>query len=44
MFITFFLFQVANYFNAILKKKAESNQLPDTARKKQQINIKDNFW
>lgn len=36
--------QVANYFNAILKKKAECNQLPDTARKKQQINIKDNFW
>lgn len=35
---------MANYFNAILKKKAESNQLPDTARKKQQINIKDNFW
>ncbi|MPC43176.1 Mediator of RNA polymerase II transcription subunit 12 [Portunus trituberculatus] len=36
--------KVANYFNAILKKKAECNQLPDTARKKQQINIKDNFW
>lgn len=43
--ISFLLYyQVANYFNAILKKKAESNQLPDTARKKQQINIKDNFW
>lgn len=38
------IFQVAHYFNAILKKKAECNQLPDTARKKQQINIKDNFW
>ncbi|XP_063875602.1 mediator of RNA polymerase II transcription subunit 12-like isoform X2 [Scylla paramamosain] len=36
--------KVANYFNAILKKKAECNQLPDTARKKQQINIKGNFW
>ena len=35
---------MASYFNAILKKKAESNQLPDTGRKKQQINVKDNFW
>ena len=36
--------QVADNFNIILKKKAELNQLPDTGRKKQQINIKDNFW
>lgn len=37
-------FQVADNFNIILEKKAELNQLPDTGRKKQQINIKDNFW
>ncbi|CAL4069283.1 unnamed protein product, partial [Meganyctiphanes norvegica] len=36
--------KIASNFNAILKKKAESNQLQDTGRKKQQINIKDNFW
>ncbi|KAA0189334.1 hypothetical protein HAZT_HAZT004835 [Hyalella azteca] len=36
--------KVAESFNSILEKKAELNQLPDTGRKKQQINIKDNFW
>ncbi|KAF2359628.1 Mediator complex subunit Med12 [Trinorchestia longiramus] len=35
--------KVAESFNSILEKKAELNQLPDTGRKKQQINIKD-FW
>ncbi|RXG58705.1 Mediator of RNA polymerase II transcription subunit 12 [Armadillidium vulgare] len=36
--------KIASNFNAILRKKAELNQMPDTGRKKQQINIKDNFW
>ena len=31
-------------FNQIMKKKAEINQLPDTGKKKQQINVKENFW
>lgn len=38
------ILQIAGNFNAILRKKAELNQMPDTGRKKQQINIKDNFW
>jgi hypothetical protein len=36
--------QVGAYFNAILTKKEELNTLPDTGRKRQQINPKDNFW
>lgn len=32
------------YFNAILSKKEELLTLPDSGRKKQQINVKDNFW
>ncbi|XP_076043982.1 mediator complex subunit kohtalo isoform X2 [Oratosquilla oratoria] len=42
--LTFHSAKIASYFNAILMKKSDSNQLPDTGRKKQQINIKDNFW
>lgn len=36
--------KVGSYFNAILSKKEELNTLPDSGRKKQQINTKDNFW
>ncbi|PNF33035.1 hypothetical protein B7P43_G16367 [Cryptotermes secundus] len=36
--------KVGAYFNAILTKKEELNTLPDTGRKRQQINPKDNFW
>ncbi|XP_046392614.1 mediator of RNA polymerase II transcription subunit 12-like protein isoform X2 [Ischnura elegans] len=36
--------KVGAYFNAILSKKEELNTLPDTGRKRQQINPKDNFW
>lgn len=36
--------KVGSYFKAILKKKEELMTLPDSGRKKQQINPKDNFW
>ena len=36
--------KVGAYFNAILAKKEELMTLPDSGRKKQQINPKDNFW
>ncbi|XP_055373234.1 mediator of RNA polymerase II transcription subunit 12 [Condylostylus longicornis] len=36
--------KVAAFFNLILSKKEELMTLPDTGRKKQQINVKDNFW
>ncbi|CAB0013481.1 unnamed protein product [Nesidiocoris tenuis] len=36
--------KVGAYFNAILEKKDEFNTLPDSGRKRQQINPKDNFW
>lgn len=35
--------KVGAYFNAILAKKEELATMPDTSRKKQQINPKDNF-
>lgn len=38
------VFQVGAYFNAIISKKEEINTLPDSGRKRQQINPKDNFW
>ena len=36
--------QIGAYFNAIIGKKDEINTLPDSGRKRQQINPKDNFW
>nr|CAD7412729.1 unnamed protein product [Timema cristinae] len=37
--------KVVEYFNQIMNKKEELNTLiPDTGRKRQQINPKDNFW
>lgn len=36
--------KVGAYFNSILAKKEELMILPDSGRKKQQINPKDNFW
>ncbi|XP_034195865.1 mediator complex subunit kohtalo [Osmia lignaria lignaria] len=36
--------KVGAYFNAILAKKEELSTMPDTGRKRQQINPKDNFW
>lgn len=36
--------KVGAYFNAILAKREELMTLPDSGRKKQQINPKDNFW
>lgn len=36
--------KVGSYFNAILAKKEELMTLQDSGRKKQQINVKDNFW
>lgn len=36
--------KVGAYFNAILQKKEELMTLSDNAKKKQQINTKDNFW
>lgn len=36
--------QVVAYFNAILARKEEISTLPDSGRKRQQINTKDNFW
>lgn len=36
--------KVGSYFSAILSKKEELNTLPDSGRKRQQINTKDNFW
>lgn len=32
------------YFNAIIARKEELSTLPDSGRKRQQINPKDNFW
>lgn len=36
--------KVGSYFNGILARKEELATMPDTGRKKQQINPKDNFW
>ncbi|CAH0557477.1 unnamed protein product [Brassicogethes aeneus] len=36
--------KVGAYFNAIIAKKEELSMLPDSGRKRQQINPKDNFW
>ncbi len=36
--------KVGAYFNAILARREELMTLPDSGRKKQQINVKDNFW
>lgn len=36
--------KVGAYFNSIFAKREELNTLPDSGRKKQQINPKDNFW
>lgn len=36
--------KVGAYFNGILAKKEEFATMPDTGRKRQQINPKDNFW
>lgn len=36
--------KVGAYFNAILARREELMTLPDSGRKKQQINLKDNFW
>ncbi|XP_059617864.1 mediator of RNA polymerase II transcription subunit 12 isoform X2 [Phlebotomus argentipes] len=36
--------KVGSFFNAILSKKEELMTLQDTGRKKQQINLKENFW
>ena len=36
--------KVGVYFNNILFKKEELATMPDTGRKRQQINPKDNFW
>lgn len=36
--------KVGAYFNAILARKEELMTLSDNAKKKQQINTKDNFW
>ncbi|XP_015113779.1 mediator of RNA polymerase II transcription subunit 12 isoform X2 [Diachasma alloeum] len=36
--------KVGAYFNAILAKKEELATMPDTGRKRQQMNTKDNFW
>ncbi|CAG2169792.1 unnamed protein product, partial [Oppiella nova] len=33
-----------SYFSALLSKKLELNTLPETTRKKHQINTKDNIW
>ncbi|KAJ8982058.1 hypothetical protein NQ317_001467 [Molorchus minor] len=36
--------KVGAYFNAIIARKEELSMLPDSGRKRQQINPKDNFW
>ncbi|XP_049822887.1 mediator of RNA polymerase II transcription subunit 12 isoform X3 [Aethina tumida] len=36
--------KVGAYFNDIIAKKEELSMLPDSGRKRQQINPKDNFW
>lgn len=36
--------KVGAYFNAIIAKKEELSTMPDSGRKRQQINTKDNFW
>lgn len=36
--------KVGQYFNAIMAKKEELMTLPESGRKRQQINPKDNFW
>lgn len=36
--------KVCAFFNSILAKKEELMTLQDSGRKKQQINVKDNFW
>jgi mediator of RNA polymerase II transcription subunit 12 len=36
--------KVGAYFNAIIARKEELSMLPDSGRKRQQINHKDNFW
>lgn len=36
--------KVGDYFNGIIKRKEELSMLPESGRKRQQINPKDNFW
>lgn len=36
--------KVGAYFNAIIARKEELSTMPDSGRKRQQINPKDNFW
>ncbi|KAF7269352.1 mediator complex subunit kohtalo isoform X2 [Rhynchophorus ferrugineus] len=36
--------KVGAYFNAIINRKEELCMMPDSGRKRQQINPKDNFW
>ncbi|XP_014230379.1 mediator of RNA polymerase II transcription subunit 12-like isoform X1 [Trichogramma pretiosum] len=36
--------KIGAFFNAIMAKKEELATMPDTGRKRQQINPKDNFW
>lgn len=36
--------KIGAYFNAIIARKEELSTLPDSGRKRQQINPKDNFW
>ncbi|XP_060517503.1 mediator of RNA polymerase II transcription subunit 12 isoform X2 [Cylas formicarius] len=36
--------KVGAYFNSIISRKEELSMLPDSGRKRQQINHKDNFW
>uniref|UniRef100_A0AAR5PM52 Mediator complex subunit Med12 domain-containing protein n=1 Tax=Dendroctonus ponderosae TaxID=77166 RepID=A0AAR5PM52_DENPD len=36
--------KVGSYFNAIINRKEELSAMPDSGRKRQQINPKDNFW
>lgn len=36
--------KVGAYFNAIIARKEELSTLPDSGKKRQQINPKDNFW
>lgn len=36
--------KVGAYFNAIILRKEELSMLPDSGKKRQQINPKDNFW
>lgn len=47
-FILFFFFpfllQISSNFSSIIAEKLRCNTLPDTGRRKPQVNQKDNFW